>query len=164
MTLRTIYLLTIFGLTLLTGCQSAATPNTNASPAAPANAASPNPAATVARAEPTTPSEIYKAACEARKNKDVGALKSYLAPDVIEFFSEIGSDEGKTADDVLRDLVEEANQPNCEFRDEKVAGDKATLQVGDDKGSWTTVDLIKINGKWKLTIPSGEKDDAKRPR
>lgn len=145
-------------------CQKAA--NGNAAANQPANtAASANQSATVptsATSTIATPTDAYKAAYAARKSKDVPALKKLMSKDIMEFFTEIGGlGEGKqTVDEILMELCEKPQAPTAETRNEKIDGDKATLEYLDEKGGWSTMDFLKEDGVWKLTIALPEKGDV----
>ena len=150
-----------------TACQNTGNMNTASNqPVANANQAANT--ATPAQANTSTsstgtPTDAYKAAYQARKSKDVAALKKLLSKDMLEFFTMIASfDEKKkqTLDDMLMELCEKPQAASDETRNEKVNGDKATLEYLDEKGGWDTMDFIKEDGAWKLTV---EKADKKSP-
>lgn len=102
-----------------------------------------------------TPTEAYKFAYAARKNKDVAGLKKVLSKDMAEFLAMMGEDDKKSVDDMLRDLCKKPQGPSDETRNEKIDGDKATLEYLDETGKWHSMDLIKEDGGWKLTIDRG---------
>jgi predicted lipid-binding transport protein (Tim44 family) len=127
------------------------TPNTNVAAATPTTVADNSSAATAG-----SPAEAYKAAYEARKNKDVAALRKLISKDLLEFFGLVAEDEKKSIDDVLRELCEKPQAPTAEVRNEKINGDWATLEYLDEKGKWSTMDLEKEDGRWKLTAPNAD--------
>lgn len=100
----------------------------------------------------TTPTTAYKAAFAARKNKDIKALKQLISKDMFEFFEMMGDNKPNAVDDGLKELVETPQGASDESRNEKITGDTATLQYLDKAGVWKTMDLVKENGGWKLTI------------
>ena len=56
-----------------------------------------------------------------------------------------------TLDEILqRDTLFNASQKSVEYRDEKIDGDKATLQVKNSSGSWETVPFVREEGVWKI--------------
>jgi len=130
----------------------------NASPVA--NAATPV-AADTSTTSTATPTDAYKAAYAARKNKDVPGLKKLMSKDIIEFFTEIGGagEKKQTVDELLMELCEKPQAPTAEARNEKIDGDHATIEYLDEKGDWSTMDFIKEGGGWKLTIPKFDKAD-----
>ncbi len=161
-------LLAITAVAMLTaaisGCQGSGNTNTTANNSAPAN----NAAANSAPANSTTdvpaaatsggPTDAYKAAYAARKNKDVPALKKLLSKDILEFLTMIGEagDKKQTLDQVLMEMCERPQSPNPDSRNEKIVGDKAKLEYLDEKGEWQIMDFVKEDGAWKLTIDKPE--------
>ncbi|MFZ1700635.1 MAG: hypothetical protein WBO10_00730 [Pyrinomonadaceae bacterium] len=105
-----------------------------------------------------TPTDAYRAAYAARNNKDVPALKKLLSKDIIEFFTEISGlgDKPQTLDELLMELCEKPQAATPDARNEKITGDKATLEYLDEEGKWSTMDFIIEDGMWKLTIPMPE--------
>lgn len=162
-------------LLLAVGCQKAANTNTATNGVTNTNtAANTNPAVNTATPETTsssanaagTPTDAYKAAYAARKNADVAALKKLMSKDILEFMSEIGSSENKSVDDELKEMCKRPQAKTDDVRNEKVNGDKATVEYPDEKGKWRTMDFVKEDGSWKLTInkdeggsPDDDKDD-----
>ena len=136
-----------------TQANSTAPANTNAA----VNASTPEAPASNGNA----PTDAYKAAYNARKNKDIVGLKKLMSKDIIEFLTMIGqADEKKkqTLDQVLTELCEQPQAPKPDTRNEKIAGDKATIEYLDEKGEWQAMDFIKEDGVWKLTIDKPEKE------
>lgn len=131
--------------------------NTNASNAVatPAPAATPASAVTEVNAN-ATPSDVYKAAHKMRQEKDYEGLKKIFASEVLEFFTEIGKEEGKTVDDGIREMFNKPQAEKAEVRNEKIDGDRATVEYLDEKGSWKTMDFKKEGGAWKISFPDME--------
>lgn len=99
-----------------------------------------------------TPTDAYKAAYAARKNKDVKGLKRVLSKDMLEFFGILAEDGKSTIDDQLKSLAEKPQNPSNESRNEKITGNTATLEYLNEKGEWKSMDFIKESDGWKLTI------------
>ena len=51
---------------------------------------------------------------------------------------------------LLRDTLFNPNQKAVEYRDEKIEGDKATLQVKNSSNSWITLRFVREEGVWKI--------------
>lgn len=100
-----------------------------------------------------TPTEAYKTAFSARQKKDVQGLKQVLSKKMLEFFKAMGIDEHKTVDDELKELAEQPQAATAEARNEKITGDKATVEYLDENGKWKTMDFVKEGSDWKLTLP-----------
>lgn len=107
-----------------------------------------------------TPTDAYKAAYTARQKKDIEGLKKVLSKDALEFFTMMGKDEGKTLDDGLMQLAERPQAATAETRNEKIEGDKATIEYLDETGKWSPMDFVKEGNDWKLTIPKAEPKDT----
>lgn len=155
---------TIFGAML--ACQKPAANNTNENKAVTnsnptANAATPAPANTATSSSAGTPTDAYKAAYTARKNKDIEGLKKLMSKDVIEFLTMVAeADEKKkaTLDDQLKELCDKPQAATAEARNEKIDGDYATIEYLDEKGGWKSMEFIKEDGIWKLAFGPPKKD------
>lgn len=121
--------------------------NTKPSPEDPTKAETP------ASAALSTPSEVFKAACESRQRKDIAELKKRMSKEALEFLKEMGEVEDKSLDRMLKELADRPQGPCSEFRNERITGDWAVVEYKDEKGQWKTMDLEKEDGEWKITIP-----------
>ena len=150
---------------VLLGCQKAGS-NANANGASNANAsananAKPEASAKTETGAAGTPTDAYKAAYTARKNKDIEGLKKVLSKDILDFFTMMGgADEKKkkSLDDMLKELCDHPQAATAEARNEKITGDKASIEYLDATGAWRPMDFIKEDGAWKLTIDKADKD------
>ena len=170
---RTTNLTALFLASVLFGaasCQNAENTNTAANKAVTnanvaantANASTPAAASTSTTDEAGTPTAAYKAAYAARKNKDVPALKKLMSKDILEFFTEISAlgEKPQTVDQLLMELCEKPQAATAEARNEKITGDKATIEYLDENGQWQPMEFVKENGAWKLTVEKPEKGDV----
>ncbi|MEQ1605458.1 MAG: hypothetical protein ABL999_11385 [Pyrinomonadaceae bacterium] len=162
--------LTVVFIAAANACQKTDYKNT----ATNSNSASANTNTAVNTAAPQTPvnqssdtgsgpTSAYKAAYAARKNKDIAALKKLMSKDIIDFLTMIGDADPKnkqTLDQVLMEMCERPQGSTPDTRNEKVEGDKATLEYLDEKGEWQIMDFIKEDGAWKLTIDKADKAPA----
>lgn len=157
-----------------TACQTATPTNSNANtaPANPSSAvSSPVPssapanvsaAANPATTETTftfslaTPTDAYKTGYNARNNKDIAALKRVFAKDALEFLTEVAKAENKTLDDQLKELFERPQAATAETRNEKITGNRASLEYLDEKGEWSTMDFSKEGNDWKIDLPKAQ--------
>ncbi len=108
-----------------------------------------------------TPSDAFRKAWDLRNKKDVEGFKAILSKDVLDFFSEMGEADGKTADDMIRELMNQPQAPTAEVRNEKIRGDRAVVEYKDGEAAWKTMDFVKVGNEWKLTIPEFNKEDLK---
>ena len=74
--------------------------------------------------------------------------------DLLDFLEKGSAKENKTVDDTIKEMVKDATTPAAlELRNEKIDGDKATVEAKDDKtDKWDTVPLIKEGGQWKIAM------------
>jgi hypothetical protein len=135
------------------------TVNSNAD-AAPANTTTSSDAGNVSG----SPTEVYKAAYAARKNKDIATLKKIMSKDILKFLGDMGKDDKKSLDDMLNELCARPQAATADARNEKVDGDHASIEYLDEDGKWQTMDFAKEDGVWKMSVGKGDDkdpDDAK---
>ena len=93
-----------------------------------------------------------------------------MSKDIIEFFTMIASVDDKkkqTVDELLMELCEKPQAATAETRNEKINGDKATIEYLDEENEWQPMEFVKEDGIWKLTIERPDKDsldDNKDPK
>lgn len=146
-------------------CQQASNSNSVNNSAA-VNSSSANTANTTAQpaqVDAGSPTAAYHAAYTARKNKDIPTLKSFLSKDILEFFEMVGKEEKKSVDDMLKELAERPQAATAETQNEKINGDKATIEYLDENGRWSPMDFVKEDGIWKLTLAKGDADASEPP-
>ena len=99
----------------------------------------------------TTPLETFKIYTKAIKKKDTEAMKVLLSEATLEMHEQEAQAQGVTVDDIVkRETLFGENQTTVEYRDEKIDGDTATLQVKTQYGSWETVPFVREGGVWKI--------------
>jgi hypothetical protein len=102
-----------------------------------------------------TPTDAFKTAYAARQKKDIEGLKRAFSKDALEFFSVMGEGDSKSPDTALKQMVEQPQSPNSDVRNEKIDGDKATVEYQNAKGDWVEMNFVKEGHEWKLTLPRG---------
>jgi len=101
--------------------------------------------------KPATPLETFKTYTKAIKKKDADAMKLLLSDATLKMHEREAKAQNTTLDEILqRDTLFNASQKSVEYRDEKIDGDKATLQVKNSFGSWETVPFVREDGAWKI--------------
>lgn len=147
------------------GCQTAANTNkpanansTNANAANTAvNVAEKTPEKSTGELSQATPTEAYKTAWTVRERKDVAGMKRVMSKEILDFLADIAKEDKKTLDDQIKAIFEQPQAKTAESRNEKVTGDTAKLEYLDDKGEWKTMDFIKEDGVWKMTLAPKDK-------
>lgn len=78
-------------------------------------------------------------------------MKQLLSAETLKMHAEEAKSQGVTVDDILkRETLFNENQTSVEFRNEKIDGDRATLEVKDPIGYWQTLHFVLENGEWKI--------------
>ncbi|MFN0278276.1 MAG: hypothetical protein ACKVRN_06700 [Pyrinomonadaceae bacterium] len=100
---------------------------------------------------PATPLETFKTYTKAIKKKDADTMKLLLSEATIKMHEREATAQNVTLNEILeRDTLFNPNQKSVEYREEKIDGDKATLQVKNSFGSWETLPFVREEGVWKI--------------
>jgi hypothetical protein len=100
---------------------------------------------------PSTPLETLKAYTTAIKKKDTTTMKLLLSDASIKMAEQEAKAQNVTPDDIVRrETLFSENQSSLKFRNEKIEGDKATIEVENSFGSFDTVPFVKEEGRWKI--------------
>ena len=101
--------------------------------------------------KPDTPVESFKAYITAVKQKDTTKMKLLLSSESIKMHEQEAKAQNLTLDDVVRrETLFTEGQKTVEFRNEKVEGEKATLEVKNSFGTWEMVPFIREDDEWKI--------------
>ena len=100
---------------------------------------------------PQTPIESFKAYINAVKRKDTTKMKLLLSAESIKMHEQEAKAQNVTLDDVVkRETLFAEGQKVVEFRNEKIEGETATLEVKNSFGSWETVPFVREEDEWKI--------------
>lgn len=128
------------------------------------NKAEPTPVDTTASSGSlATPSDAYRTAYAIREKKDVDGMKKIMSKEVIEFLTMMADREKKTLDDQIAEMFNKPQAKTAETRNEKITGDRATIEYLDETGSWDVMDLVKEGAEWKLTLPDNDSLETGSP-
>ncbi len=101
--------------------------------------------------KPATPTETFQTYAKAIKKKDTTTMKLLLSKATIKMHEQEAKAQGATVDDIVkRETLFTESQKTAEYRNEKIDGDKATLQVKNSYNSWETVPFVREDGVWKI--------------
>lgn len=102
----------------------------------------------------STPTEAFKSFYEAAKSKDVAALKTLMTKETLAEMEREAKGKDKTLDAFLADESQQSLPTTMpQVGEEKIEGDKATLQFKSDKATnWSTAAFIKEDGAWKINF------------
>ena len=101
--------------------------------------------------EPSTPAETFKTYVKAYKKKDIRAMKILLSDATIKMHEKQAKAQNTTVDEIIkRETVLAEGQTAVDYKDEKIEGEKATLQFKNSYGSWETMPFVLEDGVWKI--------------
>jgi hypothetical protein len=105
--------------------------------------------AAAASSAQSSPTAALTAWYDAAKKKDVAALKKLVSADSLKRLE----NPHFSVDDLLLRAAEQVPRTHPQTRNEKIDGDRATLEVRDDgKDRWETMHFVKESGVWKLSL------------
>jgi hypothetical protein len=100
---------------------------------------------------PDTPVETFKAYINAIKQKDTTKMKLLLSSESIKMHEQEAKAQNVTLDDIVkRETLFSEGQKVVEFRNEKIEGERATLEVKNSYGTWETIPFVRENDEWKI--------------
>ncbi len=99
----------------------------------------------------STPLETLKAYTTAIKKKDPTTMKLLLSEGSIKMAEQEAKAQNVTLDEIVkRETLFRENQSTVEFRNEKIDGDRATIEMKDSFDAWNTVPFVREEGIWKI--------------
>lgn len=101
--------------------------------------------------QPKTPLETLQAYVKAFQKKDYTTMKLLLSEATIKMHQQAAKDQNVTLDDIVqRETMISPEQKTAEFRNQKIDGDKATLEMKTNFGTWNTINFVREQGIWKI--------------
>jgi hypothetical protein len=101
--------------------------------------------------KPSTPLETLKAYTTAIKKKDTTTMKLLLSDASIKMAEQEAKAQNVLLDEIVkRETLFNETQTSVEFRNEKIDGDRATIEMKDSFNTWNTVPFVREEGKWKI--------------
>ncbi len=101
--------------------------------------------------KPATPLETLKTYTAAIKKKDTTTMKLLLSKESLKMAEQEAKAQGVTLDEVVkRETLFSENQNTVEFRNEKLDGEKATIEMKDSFDAWNTVPFVREESVWKI--------------
>lgn len=98
-----------------------------------------------------TPLETLKAYGNAYKKKDITAMKLLLSEETLKMHEQEARAQNVTVDDIVkRETLFSETQKSAEHRNERIDGNKATIEMKDANGIWNTVQFVREDGTWKI--------------
>ncbi|MEJ7848088.1 MAG: hypothetical protein WKF92_08380 [Pyrinomonadaceae bacterium] len=101
--------------------------------------------------KPASPLETFQTYTKAIKQKDTTTMKLLLSAETIKMHEQQAKSQNVTVDEIVkRETLFSSEQTSVRFRNEKIEGDKATIEVENASTIWETVPFIKEEGVWKI--------------
>lgn len=123
--------------------------STTSTNAATVNTGQPAPPKVVAQ----SPTDAMKALNEASKTNDVEAIKGLVSKGTIALLEESAKEKQTTVDELLQRDDSMPFEDIPEMRNEKITGDKATLEIKNKlSGQFSTIPFVKEDGSWRIAF------------
>lgn len=98
-----------------------------------------------------TPLDTLRAYTQAIKKKDPTMMKLLLSEAALKMAEDEAKAQNTTVDEVIkRETLFTENQTRVEFRNQKIEGDRATVEVKNSFGQWDVIPFNKEDGEWKI--------------
>lgn len=104
-----------------------------------------------ADSKPSTPFNTLEAYTQAIKKKDTATMKRLLSAGSIKMAEQEAKAQNVALDEIIkRETLFNAEQTTVKFRNEKIDGDKATIEMMNSFDVWNTVPFVREEGVWKI--------------
>ncbi len=101
----------------------------------------------------STPTELFKNFYTAARSKDVAGLKGMMSKEALADTEREAKKRGQSLDDFLAGQGQYFPPNMPEIRNEKVEGDKASLEFRrEGAANWSTAWFVKEDGEWKVNF------------
>ena len=98
-----------------------------------------------------TPIETFKTYITAIKQKDTTRMKLLLSSESIKMHEQEAKAQNVPLDDIVkRETLFAEGQKVVEFRNEKIEGERATLEVKNSFGAWETIPFVREEDEWRI--------------
>lgn len=97
------------------------------------------------------PLDTLKAYTIAIKKKDITTMKLLLSQATMQMHQQQAQQQNVTVDEIVqRETLISPDQTALEYRNEKIEGERATIEVKNSFGVWDTVPFVLEEGIWKI--------------
>ena len=98
-----------------------------------------------------TPLDTLRAYTEAIKKKDTTTMKSLLSKGSIKMAQDEAKSKNVSVDEIIQnETLFSSDQRVVEFRNQKIEGDNATIEIKTSFGAFDRIPFIKEDGVWKI--------------
>ena len=100
---------------------------------------------------PSTPRETLEAYTKAVKRKDTKTMKRLLSGSSLKMAEQQAKEQNVTLDEIIKnETLFTENEKRLFFRNEKIEGERAVIEVKNSFNSWDTVPFLLEEGVWKI--------------
>ena len=100
-----------------------------------------------------SPTATLNTFIEAIKKKDGETIKKCLSKSSLKALEDNAKEANMTVDQMIIEGDDMSKEKTPAFRNEKIEGDTATLEVEDEKSKkWDTIPFVKEDGNWKIAF------------
>lgn len=159
---KTILATIVLATFVFAGCTATREEKTNTNAATNSNTANVNkteetkPADTTssnASAAMDTPTATLNTFIDAIKKKDGDTIKKCLSKSSLSELEKNAKEANMSVDQMIIEGDDMSKEKTPAFRNEKIEGDTATLEVEDEKSKkWDTIPFVKEDGNWKIAF------------
>jgi len=108
-------------------------------------------AACAGEEKPSTPFNTLEAYTKAIKKKDTTTMKLLLSDASIKMAEQEAKAQNVTLDEIVKkETLFNETQKTVEFRNEKINGERASIEMKDSSNIWNTVQFVREEGLWKI--------------
>ena len=101
--------------------------------------------------KPRSPLETFQTYTKAIKQKDTTTMKLLLSSESLKMHEQQAKSQNVTVDEIVkRETLFSSEQTSVRFRNEKIEGDKAVIEIENASAIWETVPFINEEGVWKI--------------
>lgn len=97
------------------------------------------------------PLDTLKAYNEATKENNAAKMKALLSKGSMKMAEDEAKSQNVSVDEiVMRETFYSPGQTKVEIRNQKIEGEKASIEVKNSYGTWDIVPFVKEDGEWKI--------------
>jgi hypothetical protein len=100
---------------------------------------------------PSTPLRTLDAYANAFKRKDITSMKILLSDASMKMADQQARAQNTTIDEIVKnETLFTENQTQAVYRNQKIEGTRATVEVKNSYNSWDTIQFVLEDGIWKI--------------
>lgn len=113
--------------------------------------------------KPSTPLETLQAYTRAIKRKDTTEMKLLLSDASLKMAEQEAKAQSRPLDDIVKnETLFNESQSELKYRNEKIEGERGSIEVKNSFGMWNTVPFVREEGTWKIDKQAAADDIIKQ--